>query len=77
MLTRRGTWLEAVCFYGEHFAPLKQYIMQFSTNEAQSILNVQSLFNNEIVAQQISFIKSNYDIIGNTITELESNKKSF
>lgn len=45
--------------------------MLFSTNRSQSILNVQSHFNNEIVAQQIALITLNYNFTAKTITKLE------
>ncbi|KAF0706537.1 CGG triplet repeat-binding protein 1, partial [Aphis craccivora] len=58
ILTRWGTWLNAVMYYSEHYVLIKQVIMELDREDAISIGKVQDLIADRSLECNLAYIKS-------------------
>lgn len=72
VVTRWGTWLEAVKYYDTHFEDLKRVICSFDSNESAAIHKVQNLLQLQSLRDDIRYINSNYGILITAIAKLET-----
>lgn len=72
VLTRWGTWIEAACFYSEHFKDVKSVIDSFPGKSAVSVRDAQSAFSDSEVQCQLAYIQSNFGFIADSILKLET-----
>lgn len=71
VVTRWGTWLNAVTFYTENYQAIKDFVCQLS-DDANSIKETKKLFSNKQLPSQLAFISANYCIIAEAILQLEN-----
>jgi len=76
ILTRWGTWLEAVQYYKHNLEKIRVVFINLDTEEAASISIAQEFVNNGRIKQQLIYIFTNFYCIKSAITGLESNKLS-
>lgn len=73
VLTRWGTWINAVCYYSEHFEALKQFVCnELDSSDAAAIGKAQKLFEKRSIRDDIAFIVSNFGSLPGVIERLES-----
>ncbi|KAJ8958587.1 hypothetical protein NQ318_016308 [Aromia moschata] len=63
ILTRWGTWLNAVFYYVQNFEAIKTVVFQFNSKEAECIKKSQQQFQNEQVYADLQTIRKNYTAI--------------
>ncbi|XP_068898406.1 uncharacterized protein [Tenebrio molitor] len=73
ILTRWGTWLQAAMFYSEHFNSIKEVVMSFDGSSAVAIQKAQSIMKKPGIKNQLIYVRSNFKIICESITQLEKN----
>lgn len=76
VVTRWGTWLEAAMFYAGNFSQLKPVIMELVDDCSQPLSHCKELFSNQIVQQQLSYIKSNYNFVPTCILQVQDTSLS-
>ncbi|KAL4132751.1 hypothetical protein QTP88_009852 [Uroleucon formosanum] len=72
IITRWGTWLNAVNYYCEHFLHLKNVILQLDPDDALAIKNAKQLVENPEIEENLIYIKSNFGFLATEITRLET-----
>ncbi|PNF39209.1 hypothetical protein B7P43_G01301 [Cryptotermes secundus] len=70
VVTRWGTWLDAVAYYCENYTAIEKMFNGFDSSESTSIKAVKDLFSTTL-AQNLAYIKSNFCSISGAITRLE------
>lgn len=70
VLTRWGTWLEAVLYYATHYNKVVSVINTFNSEEASSIANAKSLISEQLL-KELQFIQTNFGNLPKAITQLE------
>jgi hypothetical protein len=70
VLTRWGTWIQAVNFYNKHFDVLKSFVTTFHAESAVAVRESQTALIETKVASSMAYVRSNFGWI------LESIKKS-
>lgn len=71
VITRWGTWLQAVDYYAEYFDEVKLVVDALDSNEAVSVAEVQNNFSNTDVRNQLTYIKANFSNVPKAIQQLE------
>lgn len=75
VLTRWGTWLDAVAYYDTNFDQIKEIINTFNSNEAVSIRKAQKVFRDPIIRKDLEFVNINIgNIIRSSINKLQNPK---
>lgn len=72
VLTRWGTWLDAVSFYSEHFHGVKSVIDSFPPESAVSVREAQTAFNEPKIECALACIQNNFTFIATSIKKLET-----
>jgi len=72
IITRWGTWLNAVNYYCEHFLHIKNVILQLDSDDALAIKNAKKLVENPEIEENLIYIKSNFGFLATEITRLET-----
>ncbi|KAJ4444507.1 hypothetical protein ANN_06300 [Periplaneta americana] len=73
VLTRWGTWLDAVNYYAEHYGKIMEVIDALDSTGSSAVAAVKSLPSEQLL-EDILFIDSNFKIVSKRITLLESSK---
>ncbi|KAJ4443915.1 hypothetical protein ANN_05702 [Periplaneta americana] len=73
VLTRWGTWLNAVNYYAEHYGKIMEVIDALDSTDSSAVAAVKSLPSEQIL-EDILFIDSNFKIVSKSITLLQSSK---
>lgn len=73
VLTRWGTWLDAVNYYAEHYGKIMEVIDALDSTDSSAVAAVKSLPSEQLL-EDILFIDSNFKIVSKSITLLESSK---
>lgn len=72
VITRWGTWLEAVAYYDKHFDGIKNVIDRFNPNDSSAIQKVQNLLKDQSIRDDICYINRHYGFLVSAIKTLES-----
>jgi hypothetical protein len=72
VITRWGTWLEALKYYAVNYEKIVRVFDSLNVEEAVSIKNAQNLLNDKSIRSQLIFIESNYGFLAESIKKLES-----
>lgn len=73
VITRWGTWLQAVSYYSIHFENISNVLNRLDSSEALSIAHAKNVMRNEHILSEIHFIHDNFSIIENALTKLQKN----
>ncbi|KAJ4429824.1 hypothetical protein ANN_22028 [Periplaneta americana] len=73
VLTRWGTWLDAVNYYAEHYGKIMVVIDALDSTDSSAVAPVKSLPSEQLL-EDILFIDSNFKIVSKSIILLESSK---
>lgn len=71
IVTRWGTWLNAVSYYFQNFEEFKTIVSELDKSSALSIENAQNLFESTVLKNNIVYIWTNFQHIAEAITQLE------
>ena len=71
IITRWGTWLNAVNYYSNNFDIIKNIINSFDSNEAAAIRKSKQLINDSNVKENLVYISTNFMNLSETINKLE------
>ncbi|KAL3090508.1 hypothetical protein niasHT_026999 [Heterodera trifolii] len=71
VLTRWGTWLQAVSFYWQNFEAVKEVVNSFDPSDASCVSESQSCFN-QPTWQDLAYIHTNFRNLCPAIAKLES-----
>ena len=71
VLTRWGTWLNAVKDYVAHYEKMKQVIAEFDGEDALAINTARELFDEPSLRNDLSYIAAHFVKIAETIAQLE------
>ncbi|KAL4107434.1 hypothetical protein QTP88_017776 [Uroleucon formosanum] len=72
IITRWGTWLEAVQYYCDHFDKIKNVISNFDTESATAIEKANSLMQDINLKNNLTYISANFCFLIQTIKQLET-----
>lgn len=72
VVTRWGTWLEAACYYADHFESFKNVVLEFPDSASEAVRECQTVLNDLTVEQNLAFIKANYSFVSHAIKKLET-----
>ena len=72
VLTRWGTWLNAVGYYVKHFEDVASVVMSLNAEESCTIKECQELLNRYDLKISLASINSSFSIISSTIEKLET-----
>ncbi|XP_076043866.1 uncharacterized protein LOC143026958 [Oratosquilla oratoria] len=72
IITRWGTWIQAVQYYAKHFEEIYQVFMSFDGEDSRSVKECQDLLQNVQLKTGLVFISSTFSIITSTIAKLET-----
>lgn len=72
ILTRWGTWLNAVDYFHSHFEGLRSVILELSRDEAESVRRAQDIFELTKLPGELAYISANYVFIADSIRQLET-----
>ncbi|KAJ4445911.1 hypothetical protein ANN_12597 [Periplaneta americana] len=73
VLSRWGTWLDAVNYYAEHYGKIMEVIDALDSTDSSAVAAVKSLPSEQLL-EDILFIDSNFKIVSKIIILLESSK---
>ncbi|KAL4120732.1 hypothetical protein QTP88_013368 [Uroleucon formosanum] len=76
IITRWGTWLEAVQYYCDHFDKIKNVISNFDTESAAAIEKANSLMQDINLKNNLTYISANFCFLIQTIKQLETKNMS-
>lgn len=71
VITRWGTWIEAVIFYADNYVALESAVNELE-NTAKSVERCKKLFSEPLLLEELRFIKNHFGHIPHTIKLLES-----
>jgi len=74
IVTRWGTWLNAVRYYASYFELIEDIVYMFDSDEAVCISVVHELLKNEHLKSSILYISHNLSFLSDKITQLENPK---
>ncbi|KAE9536129.1 hypothetical protein AGLY_007352 [Aphis glycines] len=74
IITRWGTWLNAVKYYCENFEKIKDFVSTFDSTSAISIQKAKNLLNKDDFKNNLIYISVNFGFLENTIKLLETRK---
>jgi hypothetical protein len=72
VLTRWGTWIQAVNFYNEHFDVVKSVVATFHAESAVAVRKPQTAFSEPKIACSMAYVHSNFCRIPDSIKKLET-----
>jgi hypothetical protein len=72
VLTRWGTWIEAVNFCKEHFETVKSVVAKFPSESAVSVRESQRAFSYPRVPCSVDYIRNNFGWLPENIKHLET-----
>ena len=72
VVTRWGTWLDAVKYYSTHLEKVIEVLEALDETEAQSIVECKKVVDSVELKVSLSFIAANFDIISKNIVKLEA-----
>jgi hypothetical protein len=72
VLTRWGTWIQAVNLYNEHFDVVKSVFATFLPESAVAVRETQTAFNEPEKACSMIYVRSNFGWIPESIKKLET-----
>lgn len=72
VVTRWGTWIEAVLFYNEHFEAIKGVVNDFDSAEAMAVRQSKEAFNDSDIKKNIALISTHFSHIPAGIKKLET-----
>ena len=72
VITRWGTWLSAVLYYGTNFESFASVVNELNKNDASSIEIVQDLLKDDHLKNDLAFISANLNFLCDSITKLET-----
>jgi hypothetical protein len=72
VLTRWGTWIQAVSFYNEHFDVVKSVVATFHAESAVAVREYLTAFSEPEIACCIAYVRSNFGWIPDSIKKLET-----
>lgn len=70
ILTRWGSWLEACTYYSRNFDEVKKVVNSF-VDDSVAIKQSKSLFNEQCIKEQLTYIHSNFGFLPASIAALE------
>lgn len=76
ILTRWGTWLQAVQYYSENIQGIADVVNSFSEDDSQCIKMAQSVLREKKLKEDLAYIRANFTFLANSIKQLESSKLS-
>ena len=76
VLTRWGTWLEAVSYYAEHFSEVKTVLDSLNAEDAASIAITQECFSEDGMDTKIQYSHTRFSKLPESITQLEARNNS-
>lgn len=74
VLTRWGTWLEAVVFNASHFEGLKSVITRLDPDSSASIKKCSDIIKIKSVKNDLTFIKCHFEILVICLKKFEQSK---
>lgn len=72
IITRWGTWLEAVLFYSQHFDQIKEVVEELDSNDASSIGESKEAIQDESIRKNIAIITTHFSHVPACIEKLET-----
>jgi hypothetical protein len=72
VLTRWGTWIQAVDFYNEHFNVVKSVVATFHTESSVAVRESQTAVSEPEIACSMAYVRSNFGWIPESIKKLET-----
>lgn len=72
IVTRWGTWLEAVVYYADNFENIKSVIDELNKDDASSIEILQNLLKDSTLQNKLSYISANLSFLCLSIKKLET-----
>jgi hypothetical protein len=69
VLTRWGTWLDAVVYYANNFHDFKEIVLDFTDTTTKAITDCKDVM--QELQNNLVFIKANYNFVSKTIEHLE------
>lgn len=72
VVTRWGTWVEAVLFYNEHFEAIKGIVNDFESAESLAVYECKEAFNDYNIKKHIAVITTHFSHIPASIKKLET-----
>jgi hypothetical protein len=72
VLTRWGTWIQAVNFYNKHFDVVKSVVTTFHAESAVAVRESQTALIETKVACSMAYVHSNFSWIPDSIKKLET-----
>lgn len=72
-ITRWGTWIDAACYYADHFEDIQEVINTLP-EESSAIKKAKHLLSLPNLKKDFIFIKNNFKKVAETIVELENSK---
>uniref|UniRef100_A0A2S2PYT5 Uncharacterized protein n=1 Tax=Sipha flava TaxID=143950 RepID=A0A2S2PYT5_9HEMI len=74
IITRWGTWLNAVKYYCENFEKIKDVVSTLDSTSAVSIQKAKHLLNIDDIKNNLIYISNNFGFLEDTIKQLETKK---
>lgn len=74
IITRWGTWLEAVNYYSKFYDEIKNIVSMLDSEHAASISKGKEIFERPNIKSALSYIVSNFSFLGESISKLENTK---
>lgn len=72
IITRWGTWLEAVGYYAKHFENIQSVVAALDSDDSQFVKRARELLNDAEVRQKLLFVDASFGFLVNSIKKLES-----
>ena len=72
ILTRWGTWIEAVLFYADNFADIKEVVESFNSENAASIASAKDVLGNPQLVKDLCYIQTYLKNLPIVMTKLQS-----
>ncbi|XP_025425546.1 uncharacterized protein LOC112694325 [Sipha flava] len=72
VITRWGTWLDAVNYYCENFSYVKKVVLELNHDDSTNIKEAKKLMSKSSLEANLIYIKSNFSFIPSEIKKLEA-----
>lgn len=72
IITRWGTWLKAAVYYSDNFNVIEAALRELNEDDAEAIRVAKNLLKSANLKAELSYIKSNFYVIVQAITKLET-----
>lgn len=72
VVTRWGTWIEAVLFYNENFEAIKGVVNDFDSAESMTVCQSKEAFNDSSIKKNMAVICTHFSYIPASIKKLET-----